>query len=420
MDMGIYQLNFIIGILWLLLLSTGCSTGTTYTSANSANREPGSVNGQASGKPSTIMQEVFDAITLRDFGSGTVMIETDLPADITVIAFPSPDIGLDYITQGWGNTEQSAVAEAHKNVAVTLERVSGGAQILARTLTPAADSRDNVKLHVRVPPGTRLVIRLIKGNNVTVSGETVSVDVRTPHGVITVNGAVGPLQLVTEDGSINVDSFAQHPQGQAPRLDLQARNGDINLIGVGANVQASTIGGNIRFVGSLSGSDNLFTTTGNGRVLVTLPDDLTYRFDVENRQRVVNDFMMSTLVCAMATSADTRLSTQMSPDVAIGQIVSSDSDNNITYTFKSMTGRYRDQSQSEKPYLYFQDNHSLVDRYSPDGDRLPNGGNAAQAFWSPGCDTVKQQVDQNTPPPTVGLRIRAENGEVVLRLIRKH
>jgi hypothetical protein len=415
MDMHTY-LSLVISGLCLLLLSTGCGKSTTLVSAaNLSNRAPVLQNTLP---PPIVtpagMPEVFDAVTLPGVGAGMVTIETDLPADITVVAFPSDEVGLDYIAQGGGSTEQLSAAEAHKNVAVALDRVAGGALIWARLLSPAADTRDYVKLHVRVPHHASLVVKATNGGNVTVSGEMASVHVHTARGTITVNGVVGPAQLMTENGSINVDAFAQPQSNQVQHLELHARSGDINLMAVGANVLAATTEGNIRFVGSLSGDNNSFSTTGNGRVLVTMPNDLSYRFDVESRQRIVNDFMPATLICAMAKSPDTRMSTAPSPDL-IGQIVSSDPVITTTYSFKSVAGRYR-----EKPYLYFRDDHSVVTRFLPEGDVLPNGGNAAQAFWSPDCDSVKQQIDQNTPPPTVGLHISAETGEVVLRLIRKH
>jgi len=104
-----------------------------------------------------------------------------------------------------------------------------------------------------------------------------------------------------------------------------------------------------------------------------------------------------------------------SPDL-IGQVFASDPIITPTYTFNSITGL----SRVGRPYLYFTTTHSLLTRLSPAGDALPNGGNAAQAWWSPDCENIKQQIEQNSQPPLVRLHIGAERGDVVLRLIRKH
>jgi hypothetical protein len=427
MIMYLPRFGFTFGALCLLLFSTSCGGSTMLASANTANTASGASAvvrqpaRQSAAPAQPFPLEVFDAESLpSSVGAGMVTIETDLPAEITVVAFPSPDIGLDYMTQGGGNSEQAAAAEAHTNVSVTLSSVTGGALIWARLLNPNANANDRVRLHVRVPHNTSLVVKATKGGDITVSGEVGSVHAHTPVGTITVDNVIGPLQLTTENGSINVDAYASPQSNQVQPIELHARNGDINLTAVGANVLAETTGGNIRFIGSLNGDNNSFATTGNGRVLAALPNDLTYSFDVENRQRVVNDFMPSTLICAMATSPDTRIWAQQSPDL-IGQMVASDPViTTTTRSFKSVAGRYRSGNQPERPYLYFEDKHSQVTRFSPQGDVLPNGGNAAQAFWSPDCETVKQLVVQNAQPLTARLRIRAETGEVILRLIRKH
>jgi hypothetical protein len=419
------HLSFIISVLWLLLLSTGCDKSTTLVSADRANTTPSATRAaRAPVKPSVLVAqpfppEVFDAMSLAGVGPGMIIINAELPADITVVAFPSDEVGLDYMTLGSGNTEQLAAAEAHANVAVSLDRVAGGARISARRLSSAANINDSVKLHVRVPRGASLEINAKEGGNVTASGEVIDVHIYTAVGTITVDGVIGSVYLKTEDGSINMAAFAQPKSNQVQRVELHALNGDINVMAVGANVQATTTEGNIRFIGSLIGDNNSFMTSGAGRVLATLPSDLTYRFEIESKQRVVNDFLPATLICAVATSQDTRMWTEASSDL-IGQIEASDSVLTTTYSVLSVAGRYQPVNQPEKPYLFFADNHSQIRRFSPEGDVLPNGGNAAQAFWSPDCDAIKLKVEQNAQLLAARLHIKAENGDVLLRLIRKH
>jgi hypothetical protein len=414
-------LNYLLVVLWLPLLSTSCGGSAMLTSANPAN------TAKAAGSPvrlpvrlppsavQSFAPEVFDAESLPgNGGAGMVTIETDLLAEITVVAFPSPDIGLDYMIQGVGGNEQLAAAEAHTNISVTLSAVTGGALIWARPLSPNANVNDLVRLHVRVPHNTSLVIKATNSGNIKVSGEVGSVHAHTTGGAIEVNNVIGPLQLTTENGSITVDAYASPQSQQVQPIELHARSGNINLIAVGATVLAETTEGNIHFVGSLSGDTNFFSTTGDGRVLAALPNDLSYRFDVTTRKGVVNDFMPAALICAVATSPDTQMRTDRSPDV-IGQIQAADTVSN-TYSYHSVMGWYQTGNQPRRPYLYFEDDHSQVTGLLPPGAILP-GGNAAQAFWSPDCDLVKQQAQTQA---AAHLKIRTENGNVALRLIRKH
>jgi hypothetical protein len=428
MDMHTH-LSLVISGLCLLLLSTGCGKSTTLVSANNANITYSANGGTPVARlPARLPDEtvrsfpleVFDAKLLPGVGPGMITINADLPANITVVAFPSDAVGLDYMTLGGVNaSEQVTAAEAHKYVVVSLERVTGGAEVWARRLNPAANGNDTVKLHVRVPHNASLEINTTEGGVIKVSGPVNSIYVHTAVGPITVDGAIGPVNLTTDNGAINVDAFAQPQSNSVQQLEMHAANGDINVMAVGANVQATTTEGNIRFIGSLIGDNNSFMTSGTGRVLATLPSDLTYRFDIESKQRVVNDFIPATLICAMATSQDTRMWTEASPDL-IGQIEASDSVVTTTYSVLSVAGRYQPVNQPERPYLFFADNHSQIKRFSPEGDVLPNGGNAAQAFWSPDCDAIRLKVEQNAQPLAARLRIKAENGDVLLRLIRKH
>jgi hypothetical protein len=408
--MSAWKVGFIFSGLWCLCLLTGCSGGIASASRNTASTSMLAAVGAPAAPP-----EVFDAVPLSGVGSGMVTIETDLPADINVVAFPFNEVALDYISQGWSkdNSDEAAKAEAQKNISVTLQPVAGGALIWARPLTPDTNPRDNVKLHVRVPRGASLVIKATKGGSITVSGDLASVHTHTSGGAIDVKGATGALQLATENGSISVDCAAQGP---VQHLELHALNGDINIFGVGTNVLASTTAGNIRFVGSLNGQDNVFSTNGDGRILIALPDNVSYQFQADGYARVFNDFLPTSLICAEAIGGNLAQSSSLSP-AHLGQIVASDPIITPTFTYKSVAGRYLSGNQPERPFLYFKTNHTQLVRVSPDSDVGLNGGNAAAGWWSPECDALKQRFAQQSE---VGLRVSAERGEVLLRLIRKH
>ena len=415
--MHIFHFSLIIGAMWLLLLATGCDTSLLLNSANTTNGTP-NIPGESSLPPAIVpsgMAEVFDATSVP--GVGKVTIETDLPAEITVIAFPDTKIGLDYTRGGHGASEQLAAVDAHQNITVAVTPDPTNVLIWARLLVSATNSNDYVRLHVRVPVETALIVKATGAANVTVLGKVGDVDISTPRGAIVVSGVTGAVNLITGDGAITVDALAQNPPTATQHLKAQAHNGNINLMGAVTNVMATTTSGSIRFTGSLSGGNNSFITTGNGQVQMALADDLTYHFEVTSHRRVVADVKPGALVCAMATSRDTRMGTEPSLD-GIGQIEASDSVVSETYKFTGVMGEYQPTNQAKRPYLYFEDNHSQVTRYIPKSDTPPDGSNAARAFWPDDCNAIDQLFKKNEPQ-TASLSIATEAGEVQLRLIHK-
>jgi hypothetical protein len=268
---------------------------------------------------------------------------------------------------------------------------------------PNYDQKDRIRLHIRVPHGSRLKIDARQGGNIAASGELSDVEATTPSGSIRVSGATGAMKLITSNGEIQVDN---REGALNQRLELYARNGSITVFSVGASVTAVTTVGNIRFIGSLFGIENSFTTTGSGKVLVALPNDIPHRFAVEGSGPVTVDFMAAALTCGWMTNASAGLKVEQSPDTVLGKIVASDSAITPTKVISGTMGKY-----AERPYLHFESNHGQIIRRSPS-----NGGNAVQALWSPDCDKVRSQGEPNG----VNFRVRAERGDVAIRLIRKH
>ena len=347
-------------------------------------------------------QEVFDSTQLAA-GPSAITIDANLPAKIEVVAYPVDEVGLDYIAQGWGDTEADAAAEAHQNIAVTMTPLNSGIQISARSVQ--TNPKDSVILHVRVPRTSSVVVMAVKGGDIDLLGEMNSVTASTLNGNINLRGATGSAQLTTSHGNIVVDNRSLG--GKATQIKLSAEAGNITLFSVGSVVAASTTEGNIRFIGSLSGTDNQFSTTGDGSVLLALPANISYSFVATGGSQVVADLMPATLVCGMVANSESVMHAKLSPDILgyidIAGIVTGT--NYISGTMKL----------DPSNYFRFNTNRSELTRHSPATAEQPNGPNTANVFWSSKCDALNQQERGQ-----VQFSVHAEKGIIALHLSRKH
>jgi len=260
-----------------------------------------------------------------------------------------------------------------------------------------------MKMHVRVPDSSSLDINARKGGDILVRGDLNGVHAHTLVGNIIVHSATGALQLTTDHGSLDADS--RSPDGKTARVELHALNGNITLFNLGSSVLATTTGGNIRFVGSLAGMNNSFSTTGAGSIVLALPADISYSFEAAGGGHVINDFTPGTLICGMVDNPAAMMKPQPSPDV-MGYI---DVSGPVTST------NYISGTLKPDGYFRFYTNRSEISRHSPNVSNQPNGANAANVFWAARCEKINPQE-----LGTVQFTARAEKGTITTRLIRKH
>ncbi len=282
-----------IGWIVIALLIVGCQEDVLSASTPPAADPP---------------SDLFGARQLPAPPGATVTINSDLNGDVQVIAFPADEVALDYVMTGWGSTENDAAAEAASNLTVTLEPAANGVLIWARLNNDPGqvpNPQNSVQLHVRVPQSSHVVVESVLGN-VTVLGAVQSASVHTGGGDIVARGATGPLRLITNHGSIVADERSPQPV----RLELRTTGGNITIFALMATVVAHTTNGSIRFVGTLGEADanqpesaqSEFKTSGNGAVVVALPDTLTYQFRAAGSARVLADFAPEVEPCGLLDS----------------------------------------------------------------------------------------------------------------------
>ena len=382
--MRVHQITRTIIFLCLALTLIGCD---------------GNIQPRVQGDPP---QEVFDSAQLAA-GPSTITIDANLPVKIEVVAYPIDEVGLDYIATGWGDTEADAAAEAHQNIAVTMTSSNSGIQISARSVQ--ANPKDSVILHVRVPRTSSVVVMAVKGGDIDLLGEMNNVTASTLNGNINLRGATGSAQLTTNHGNLVADSRSL--DGKATQIKLSAEAGNITLFSVGSAVTASTTEGNIRFIGSLSGTDNQFSTTGAGNVLLALPANISYSFVATGGSQVVADLMPATLVCGMVSNSESVMHAKLSPDI-LGYVDIAGTVTGTNYISGTM-------KLDQNNYFRFNTNRSELTRYSPTSAEQPNGPNTANVFSSSKCDALNGQERGQ-----VQFVVRADKGIIALHLNRKH
>lgn len=356
-------------------------------------------------------KEIFDATTIKGVNSGQlVTLVNELPGEIQVVAYPddpnTPDneITMDYARTGWGEkTEDQAADEAEQHIVVTMQNELSGIEI--RVKSQNANPNDTVVLHVRVPPRTPLKITNTRGNSVVI-GEFNYVEAQmTQAGNIEVRGAVGKLSLKTPAGNISVDEMGQ-PSDQSGSLDLETGKGNISMYAVGVNVKATASNGDIQFVGSLMANQpNYFETKGKGNITLALPDDVSYTFDATGGDKVVNDFVPSSIVCGEAPPTAT-LDYHAEPIPGqIGHV-------NITYQ-STTTHHISGTMMAQNHYYLFHLTDGKVAKYLPaSSPPLQAGG----ALWTPECG----KIDTGAVSPVKFQAWAAPSGSISIRLISKH
>ncbi|MBL8980864.1 MAG: DUF4097 family beta strand repeat protein [Gemmatimonadetes bacterium] len=130
------------------------------------------------------------------------------------------------------------------------------------------NDRARANITVAVPRGMRL--RISSGNgDVSVSSAAVEARVASGNGRVRVNGVRGQVTASSGNGRVTVEDVT------GP-VKATSGNGDVTIGTVAGPVSASSGNGDILVsMDRLSGEGDMEFTSGNGRIAVTLPSDLS-------------------------------------------------------------------------------------------------------------------------------------------------
>ncbi len=128
------------------------------------------------------------------------------------------------------------------------------------------DRQIRVNFTVQIPAGSR--VRASTGNGeVRVTGGGQEVIARSGNGGINVSGAAGSVSASSGNGKVTVD-------GVGGPVDVSSGNGDIRISTVLGPVSANSGNGTIDVsMERLTGAPDMRFTTGNGRIILRVPED---------------------------------------------------------------------------------------------------------------------------------------------------
>lgn len=133
------------------------------------------------------------------------------------------------------------------NIDMHVDAVEGAVKI--STTVPGvslfAHQQDSVDYDVRIPSGTKLIVRG-KYGNVEVSGVGGSVDAESQYGNVDVDGAAGPATLGSEYGNVTLSVTAI---GQTEKITMRTTFGNVDLTlpaGMKPHVYAKTMVGDVQ------------------------------------------------------------------------------------------------------------------------------------------------------------------------------
>jgi hypothetical protein len=123
-----------------------------------------------------------------------------------------------------------------------------------------------VNFTVQMPSGSR--VRASTGNGeVQVTGGGPEVIAASGNGAITVSGAAGEVHASSGNGKVTVD-------GAGGPVEVSSGNGDIRVNTILGPVSANSGNGTIEVsIDRLTGSPDMKFSTGNGRIILSVPDD---------------------------------------------------------------------------------------------------------------------------------------------------
>jgi hypothetical protein len=133
------------------------------------------------------------------------------------------------------------------------------------------DHQIRVSFTARIPAGAR--VRAATGNgDVSVSGAAEAI-AASGNGRVDVSGVAGEVEASSGNGRITVE-------GAGGPVDASSGNGDIRVTTASGPVSASSGNGSIEVtMDQLSGSPDMSFSTGNGRIIVRVPDGFGAELD---------------------------------------------------------------------------------------------------------------------------------------------
>jgi hypothetical protein len=166
-----------------------------------------------------------------------------------------------------------------------------GNRIVIKVSGPRRSESGGVQIGVHFSPSARLRVALPRNTQLTASSGDGSLSVedlngkislRTGDGSIRITRLAGDITLRTADGSIRVD----RAEG---KLDVETEDGSITMEAKPSSLRARTSDGAIRIEVQPDSvmSEDWDVQTGDGSVVLTLPDGFNAAIDAETRDGVV-------------------------------------------------------------------------------------------------------------------------------------
>lgn len=176
--------------------------------------------------------------------------------------------------------DKEAVAE------VEVQAEADGDRISVEARKPTSERRiigigvhhsTSAKLIASVPRGTRLFVTTRDGS-IVVERVDGPLELRTDDGSVRVSETAGDMLIVTRDGSITLERVAG-------RIDARTGDGSIRVNGTPAGVLLETRDGSVvvRAERGTAMTDEWSVRTGDGSVVVEVPEDFGAEIDAETR-----------------------------------------------------------------------------------------------------------------------------------------
>ena len=201
------------------------------------------------------------------------------------------------------HTRKAARAESEEHAAALVEEIrvlhredSAGVLEVEVDIPGRWNRRGRADLDVHVPRGTRVSVTAANGR-ICLSGLRAAVRLHSSNGPIRVSDVVGDVEIHTSNAKV-------HTECTCGKLLARSSNGKIELEEHRGSVDAATSNGTIRCELEDLGKNGCVLVTSNGRISLTLPDDVDGDVDV----RVDNGMIRSALdVVSAARSRTGRL-----------------------------------------------------------------------------------------------------------------
>ncbi|MDQ3168875.1 MAG: DUF4097 domain-containing protein [Acidobacteriota bacterium] len=208
---------------------------------------------------------------------------TTFDGSIQVRPWDRPEVLVEIEKRGSDKEAVSSiqiVADAKDNtVSVDVRKPSGEKEFIGIGIHHSTSAR----LIASVPRGAKLVVSTRDGS-ITVERVDGQLELRTDDGSVRVSEAPGDVLIVTRDGSITLDRVAG-------RVDARSGDGSIRVTGTPTALTLETRDGSVavRAERGTEMADDWSVRTGDGTVVVELPDGFGAELDAETQDGSVRN-----------------------------------------------------------------------------------------------------------------------------------